>query len=172
MAINSSNIVVKTISNIGIYGLHSVMGANKRFLLTMSYMEEMNVYEMWKQKVNSESNEVWMRIQIRELCEGSDKCGYTFLTKCDICRGWQIPGLRWLCSWKPMLKAAKGSEDIQDKDYQTQYKYSWSKSVLRLRNIEVYWIFQRNKYKWLLLYNCIKFKCIFHQVKPNLNEYD
>ncbi len=32
MAINSSNIVVKTITNMGIYGLHSVIGANKRFL--------------------------------------------------------------------------------------------------------------------------------------------
>ncbi len=34
MAMNSSNIVVKTITNmpLGIYGLHSVMGANKRFL--------------------------------------------------------------------------------------------------------------------------------------------
>ncbi len=32
MAVNSSNIVVKTITNMGIYGLDSVMGANKRFL--------------------------------------------------------------------------------------------------------------------------------------------
>ncbi len=31
MAMNSPNIVVKTITNMGIYGLHSVMGANKRF---------------------------------------------------------------------------------------------------------------------------------------------
>ncbi len=57
---------------------------------------------------------------------------------CDICRGRQILGMPWLCSRKPKLKAAKGSEDIQDKDYQTQYKYSWSKSVLRLGNIDVY----------------------------------
>ncbi len=103
----------------------------------------------------------------------------------DICCGWQIPGLQWLCSRKPKLKDAKGSEDIQDKDNhakgsediqdkdnQTQYKYCWSKSVLRLRNKDVYWIFSKYKYKWLLLYNCIKFKCIFDQVKPDLNEYD
>ncbi len=32
MAMNLSNIVVKTITNMAIYGLHSVMGANKRFL--------------------------------------------------------------------------------------------------------------------------------------------
>ncbi len=49
MAINSSNTVVKTITNMGIYGLHSVMGANKRFLQLKLYMEEMIVYEMWKQ---------------------------------------------------------------------------------------------------------------------------
>ncbi len=29
MAMNSSNIFVKTITNMGIYGLHSVMGANR-----------------------------------------------------------------------------------------------------------------------------------------------
>ncbi len=65
----------------GIYGLYSVMGANKRFLQSKFYMEEMNVYEIWKQKVNSESNEVQMSVQIRELCEWRDKYDYTFLTK-------------------------------------------------------------------------------------------
>ncbi len=43
MAMNSSNIVVKTITNMDIYGLHSVMGANKRFLQSKFYMAEMNV---------------------------------------------------------------------------------------------------------------------------------
>ncbi len=82
---NSSDIVVNTITNIGIYGLHSVMGAKKRFLQSKSYMEEMNVYAMWKQKVNSESDEVRMSVQIRELCEWRDKCDCTFLTK-DECQ--------------------------------------------------------------------------------------
>ncbi len=65
MAMNTSNIVVKTITNMGVYGLHSVMGANKRFLQSKFYVEEMNVYEMWKQKVNSESDDVQMSVQIR-----------------------------------------------------------------------------------------------------------
>ncbi len=46
---NSSNIVVKTITNtcnMGIYDLHSVMGANTRFLQSNFYMEGMNVYVM------------------------------------------------------------------------------------------------------------------------------
>ncbi len=55
---NSSNIVVKTITNMGIYGLYTVMEANKIFLQSKFYMEEINVYEMWKQKVNSESDKV------------------------------------------------------------------------------------------------------------------
>ncbi len=33
-------------------------------------MAEINVYEMWKQKVNSESDEVRMSVQIRELWNG------------------------------------------------------------------------------------------------------
>ncbi len=82
---NSSNIVVKTITNIGIYGLHSVMGVNKRFLQSKLYMEEINVYEMWKQKVNSENDEVRKSVQIRELCEWRDKFDCTFLTQ-DECQ--------------------------------------------------------------------------------------
>ncbi len=38
----------------------------------------------------------------------------------------------------PSLRLRRGSEDINDKDYQTQYMYSWSKSGFRLRNINVY----------------------------------
>ncbi len=38
----------------------------------------MNVYEMWKQKVNSESGAVWMSIQIRELCEWREESDCTF----------------------------------------------------------------------------------------------
>ncbi len=81
---NSSIIFVKTITNMGIYGLHSVMGANKRFLQSQFYMEEVNVYEMWKQKVNSEIDEVQIGVQLRELCE-RDKYVCTFLTK-DECQ--------------------------------------------------------------------------------------
>ncbi len=54
MAMNLANIVVKTITNMGIYGLHYVTGANKRFLQSNFYMEEMNVCEMWMQNVNSD----------------------------------------------------------------------------------------------------------------------
>ncbi len=38
----------------------------------------MNVYQMWKQKVNSESDEVQKSAQMRELCEWRDKCDCTF----------------------------------------------------------------------------------------------
>ncbi len=40
------------------------MGGNKRFLQSKCYMVEMNVYEMCKQKVNCESDEVRMRVQL------------------------------------------------------------------------------------------------------------
>ncbi len=61
------------------------MEANKRILQSKFYMEEINVYEMWKHKVNSESDEVRMSVQIRELSERRDKCDCTFLRK-DECQ--------------------------------------------------------------------------------------
>ncbi len=61
------------------------MGAYKRFLQSKLYIEEMNVYEMWKQKLNSMSVEVQMSVQIRELCEWRDKCDCNFLSK-DKCQ--------------------------------------------------------------------------------------
>ncbi len=48
-------------------------------------MEEMNVYEMWNQKVNSERDEVRMSVQIRELCKWRDNYDCTFLAK-DACQ--------------------------------------------------------------------------------------
>ncbi len=45
----------------------------------------MNEYEMWKQKVNSESDDIRIIVQIRELCEWRDKCDCTFLPK-DECQ--------------------------------------------------------------------------------------
>ncbi len=85
MVMNSSNVVVNTITDMVIYGLYSVLGANIRFLQSKLYIDEMNAYEMWKQKVNSESDEVRISVQIRELCEWRDKCDCTFLTK-DECQ--------------------------------------------------------------------------------------
>ncbi len=69
----------------GIYGLYSVMEITKDFCNQTFYMEEMNVYDMWHQMVNSDSDEVRMSVQIRELCEWRDKCDCTFLTK-DECQ--------------------------------------------------------------------------------------
>lgn len=53
------------------------MIADKVFLQSKIYMEKMNVYQMWKQKVNSDINEVRMSVLIRELCEYRDKCDCT-----------------------------------------------------------------------------------------------
>ncbi len=64
-----------------INGLNSVMGANNRFLQSNVYIAEM--YEMWKQNINSESDEVRMSVHIGELCEWRDKCDCTFLSKDD-----------------------------------------------------------------------------------------
>ncbi len=43
----------------------------------------MNVYERWKQKVNSESDKVQMNVSIRELCEWMGKFDCTFKDECQ-----------------------------------------------------------------------------------------
>ncbi len=48
-------------------------------------MKEINMYEMWKQKVKSQSDEVRMSVLIREVCEWRNPCAGTFLTK-DECQ--------------------------------------------------------------------------------------
>ncbi len=55
MAMKSSNIVIKTSTNMGIYGLHSVMVAHKRFLQSKCYMAEMNVYVQIRKLENCKS---------------------------------------------------------------------------------------------------------------------
>ncbi len=56
------------------------------------------MFEMWKQNVNSESNDVRTSVQIREFCEWRHKCDCTFLTK-DECQNqaYHTPTpLKWL----------------------------------------------------------------------------
>ncbi len=48
MALVSKNCTVHTISNMGWYGSHSIMGANFKYLNRKYCMDESNVYSKWK----------------------------------------------------------------------------------------------------------------------------
>ncbi len=57
-------------------GLHSVMGANKRLLR--------DHFCMWKCKVRNASDQEYLCIHIKELCEwegGGNRCDFSFLSR-------------------------------------------------------------------------------------------
>ncbi len=83
MAIKSDNVVVRTIVNMGIEGVHSVMGRNLRLMQSRFKMDESNVLKFWNHKCNSESDAVRLSVQVRELCGWRDRCNCTFLDKVE-----------------------------------------------------------------------------------------
>ncbi len=50
MALNSDNIIVRIITNVGLNGTHSIMGGNWRHLRSKYGMEECNVMKSWFEK--------------------------------------------------------------------------------------------------------------------------
>ncbi len=50
MAINSDNIIVRTMTNVGLNGTHSIMGGYWRPLRSKYGMEECNVMKSWDEK--------------------------------------------------------------------------------------------------------------------------
>ncbi len=73
MAMNSDNVVVSTIINMGIGGFQSVMGRNLRLMQSRFKMEERHVVTLWNHKCDN----------VREPCECRDKCDCTFLDKVE-----------------------------------------------------------------------------------------
>ena len=58
MAINSKSNVVRMISNMGVNGTHSIMGANFRLMQTRYEMNVSNVYVKWKDMCNSDQESI------------------------------------------------------------------------------------------------------------------
>ncbi len=83
MAMRLANVVVKTIMNMGIQGLHSVMGRNVRLMQSKFKMDEVNALKFLNHKCDNESDAVRLSVQVRELCGWRDKCNCTFLEKVE-----------------------------------------------------------------------------------------
>ena len=75
------NIVIKTITHIGINGFLLIMDANERCLESQFCMDEKLCHDMWNCKVVKEGEESRLCVQIRELCEWRDKCDDSFLSR-------------------------------------------------------------------------------------------
>ncbi len=58
MALNSDEIIVRTIINVGLTGTHSIMGGNWRHLRSKYGMEECNVMKSWDERCKYECESV------------------------------------------------------------------------------------------------------------------
>ncbi len=81
MALNSDNIIVITIINVGLNGTHSIMGGNWRHLRSKYGMEEFDIIKSWDVKCKNECESVWVCEQIREMCSWRDRCDMTLFNK-------------------------------------------------------------------------------------------
>ncbi len=78
MALNSDNLIVRTITNAGLNGTHSIMGCNWRHLRSKYGMEECNAMTSWDEKCKKECESVRVSEQIREMYSCRDRCAMTY----------------------------------------------------------------------------------------------
>ena len=84
MACHSKNIIVKTIANMGIHGMHSVIGGNMRKLNSKYEMNTSNITDKWRDLCTKNENDIRICAQIKELCAIRDSHVSEFLTR-DMC---------------------------------------------------------------------------------------
>ncbi len=67
MALVSENCTMRTISDMGRYGLHSIMGSNFKHLNRIYCMDESNVYRKWKHVCANNTELIRICMQVKEL---------------------------------------------------------------------------------------------------------
>ncbi len=81
MALNSDNIIVRKIINVGLNDTQSIMCGNWRYLKSKYGMEECNIMKSWYEKYKNECESVRVCEQIREMCSWRDRCDMTLFNK-------------------------------------------------------------------------------------------
>ncbi len=74
MGLVSENCTVCTISNMGRYGSHSIMGGNFKHLNRKYCVDESNVYIKWKHVCVSNKKLIRKCMQVKELINMQDRC--------------------------------------------------------------------------------------------------
>ncbi len=74
MALVSENCTVRTISNMGRYGSHSIMGVNFKHLNRKYCMDERKVYSKWKHVCVNNEELIRICMQVKELINMQDRC--------------------------------------------------------------------------------------------------
>ena len=81
MAVNSRNYTVKTISNMGLFGSHSIMGSNYKYLQSRFKMCQGHVSKRWDDICKDEAETIRIAEQTKEVVEMRDKCVSGVLSK-------------------------------------------------------------------------------------------
>ena len=82
--LKSNNDTVRTITGMGVYGQHSILGANARHLI---YKYDMNckvVNQEWKRQCTKQAELIRMSQQIKELCYMRDTHNTSILSRDEI----------------------------------------------------------------------------------------
>ncbi len=74
MAHVSENYPVHTISNMGRYGSHSIMGSNLKHLNRKYCIDQSNVYSKWKHVCANNEEIIRICMQAKELINMRDRC--------------------------------------------------------------------------------------------------
>ena len=83
MLVNSKKKTVKMISGMGLYGKHSIFGANARHLIAKYELSIKNLTNEWKKLYSNQSNLVRVSEQIKELCNMRDSFNTCILPRSD-----------------------------------------------------------------------------------------
>ena len=68
LLIKSNNNVVKTVTGMGMYGYHSILGQNAKYLWSKYNLDPCNVYKQWKSVCQVQQEKIRICEQIKELC--------------------------------------------------------------------------------------------------------
>ena len=75
--------IVKSITGMGIYGKHSILGANYRHLISKYELRTNNVLKEWDSTCSKQTNLIRIADQIKELCYMRDTYKTAYLTRND-----------------------------------------------------------------------------------------
>ena len=84
LLLNSNNSVVNMITGMGLYGSHSIIGQNFKYLNVKYDLSKNNVTKSWDRTCQSQTNKIRLSEQIKELCYLRDRVQNHLLDRAEI----------------------------------------------------------------------------------------
>ena len=84
LLLRSDNPVVKMVTGMGIYGYHSILGQNFKYLTSKYNLDSKTVIDDWKNLCQVQHEEIRLSDQIKELCYMRDTYQQHMLSREEI----------------------------------------------------------------------------------------